>query len=188
MESEYATFFYDSSKTDKCEEVIDYFISWTLRCAETIYKNKQKNKVHLYSKRILSKLLFGDIYYLEDQEVKSVKTWKQYDRIDVWVEVEIQNDPNKYALIIENKLYALLERHQLPDYKEKALKYYSDKDFKIKFIFLRCADEFQEIDQLFCLQNDFEAHLLSEIKKEAITDGLTGNDLFDEFWFYWWRY
>lgn len=188
MKSEFTTFFFDSSKTDKCEEVIDYFISWTLRCAETQYKNKQKNKVHVYSKRILSKFLFNDIYHLEDREITSVKTWKQYDRIDIWVEIEIQNDPNKYALIIENKLYALLEEHQLPDYKEKALQYYLDKNFELKLIFLRCADEFREKDKLLCIENDFIPYLLLDIKKEALIDGLTGNDLFDEFWFYWWGF
>ena len=187
MESEFASFFYDSSSTDKCEETIDYFISWTLRCAKTKDENTQKTKVHIYAKRILSKLLFDDVDCLDNSKIERIETWKQSRKIDIWVEVEIENDPQKYALIIENKLYAYLEEHQLPTYKANALDYYdSNKDYEIKFIFLRCDDFFQKNDEYRCKQHGFTPYLLCDIKKEAVAEELTGNYLFDEFWFYWW--
>lgn len=177
-------FFYDDSNTDKCEEVMDYFISWTLRCAQS--KFAASGLLHTYAKRILSELLFGDSLRLEDVQVKEVKTWKQSDYIDVWVHVILENG-DKYAIIIENKLYALLESHQLFTYKRVGEKYYREhKDYKVRYIFLRGADEFRDGDETQCKEHGFRPILLWNLKSSMQADELTGNDLFDEFWFHWW--
>lgn len=75
------SFFYDDSNTDKCEEVIDYFISWTLRCASNKYD--ENKKLQTYAKRILSKLIFDEPNQLDGVNVIDVKVWKQSNNIDL---------------------------------------------------------------------------------------------------------
>lgn len=184
-------FFYDESNSDKSEEVIDYFISWTLRCAQS--KFEKLGLVHTYAKRIVSELLFEDYLKLENVKIDEVKVWKQDSRIDIWVHV-ILNDGRKYAIIIENKLYAYLEPHQLPTYKKIGENHYSEKsDFDVKYIFLRCDDDFQKEndiragDKKQCEMHGFRPILLWDLKEAMHADGkVTDNDLFDEFWFNWW--
>ncbi len=43
------SFFKDQSKSYKYEELIDYFISWTIRCSDLIYENN--GLINRYSKK-----------------------------------------------------------------------------------------------------------------------------------------
>lgn len=83
-------FFYDSSEGDVTKEsLMDFFISWTLRCARPGIKDKNE-LLFKYSTEILLVLLFTngkDDNIPEDVKklkVKDVKTWKQKHRIDLW--------------------------------------------------------------------------------------------------------
>jgi hypothetical protein len=112
----------DDSKSDKYEEVADFYIAWTLRCAEKKYETVD-NAVHTYSKRLLSKLVKGGSDYLDHKDVLSVKTWKRRDAVDIWVEAKVQEEcgDTAYTIIIEDKYCSKLTNAQLEKYKKNAL-------------------------------------------------------------------
>ena len=177
-------FFKDDSDSMKVEEVIDFYMSWTIRCANEIYK-MEFPKIHSHAKLILSRLAFDNSEYLTDKVISNVKVWKQHKNIDLWVELEIDNE--KFALIIEHKMYSSIRPGQLEKYKEIAKAYYNDKiDYKIIYIFLRPD---YEIDNLYgeskqCIDHGYK-YLNIEQLQDVLSNDKTGNDLFDEFWFNW---
>ena len=177
-------FFKDDSDSMKYEEVIDFYMSWTIRCADEIYKNEY-SKIHSHAKLVLARLAFDNPEYLKDKKVSNIKVWKQHKNIDLWVELEIDND--KYALIIEHKMYSSIRPGQLEKYKEIAIAYYEDKtDYNIIYIFLRPD---YEIDELYgestkCIDLGYK-YLNIEQLQDTLSNDKTGNDLFDEFWFNW---
>lgn len=180
--SKLPSFFKDQSKSYKYEELIDYFISWTIRCSDLAYEdNKLINK---YSKKILSKLIFDDEKVLNDQRIKNIQVWKQAENIDLWVELEIENNTQKIVLIIENKMYSSIRENQLEKYKDFIEKYYSDKNnYTLNFVLLR-PDYEHDHEKDFCNSRGF-LHINIESLQELLTEGKTNNDLFDEFWFNW---
>ena len=102
-------FFYDADgqKSFEAEVMIDFFISWTLRCAVEKYK-KENCLVQKYSKKILLFLLKDELGDIKNEEivVNSVETWKQWDRIDLVADVELNigDELKKYVIVFENKL------------------------------------------------------------------------------------
>jgi hypothetical protein len=157
-----------------------------LRCAVEDVKLLNE-KVYHYSKRILSKLIFDNPECLDDKEILSVETWKQSQRVDLWVEVKIKNDTKKYALIIEDKMYNPLKKGQLDVYYNLSKDHYSDKlDYEVKHIFLRGADDFQATDEQISKEAGYNPVLLHNLKS-VIGEERTDNDIFDEFWFNWWK-
>lgn len=176
------SFFKDQSKSYKYEELIDYFISWTIRCSDLIYENN--GLINKYSKKILSKLIFDDEKVLDSKRIKNVQVWKQSDNIDLWIELEIENDPQKIVLIIESKMYSSIRDNQLKKYKTFIENYYSDrKDYKLNFVLLR-PDYEHDYEKDFCYEQGF-LHINIEELQELLNEGETGNYLFDEFWFNW---
>jgi hypothetical protein len=176
-------FFKDDSETFKVEEVIDYFLSWTIRCADVEFKENEL--INEYSKLILSKLLFDDEKMLNSETVSNVKTWKQWNNVDVWVHLEIGN--KKYAMIIENKMYSSIREKQLSNYIEIADRFYADKpEFNKKFILIRPDydhdKKYNEKER--CMNEGYSYFNLSELR-DLLQNGKTGNALFDEFWFNW---
>jgi hypothetical protein len=177
------SFFKDESGTLKVEEVIDYFLSWTIRSADVKYQ--EVDLVNKYSKMLLSKLIFDDEIYLRDKSILNIKTWKQHQNIDLWIELEIENQ--KYGLIIENKMYSSIRENQLSKYAEIAKKHYSDKtDYILKFIFIRPDYEHDRKynEKVSCTEQGYCYYNLAELQ-ELLPGIKTGNDLFDEFWFNW---
>lgn len=180
-------FFKDSSESYKFEEVIDYFMSWTIRCADHDFR--EHGLVHQYSKKILTKLLFGKVDDFEKITYKNIKTWKQWANIDLWAEVEVQG-AKKYAIIIENKMYSSIRDGQLNKYKELAEAFCKVEriEYERKYIFLRPDYELESREKEFCVKSGYDYHNLDELKSMLDTEKLTGNDLFDEFWFNWKNY
>lgn len=177
------SFFKDDSETFKVEEVIDYFLSWTIRCADVEFnENKLVNE---YSKMILSKLLFDDENKLSNETVSNVKIWKQWYNVDIWAQLEINN--KKYALIIENKMYSSIREKQLSNYIEIAERFYADKpEYTKKFIFIRpdYDHDLKYNEKERCMNEGYSYFNLSELQ-DLLPNENTGNALFDEFWFKW---
>lgn len=121
--SDLPQFFKDNSDSYKYEELIDFFVSWTIRCADDKYK--EIGLVHDYSKSILSKLLFDDETYLNDKVVNKIQVWKQWSKIDLWCDMKIDNI--KYSLIIESKMYSSIRKNQLEKYSEIAKQFNDHK-------------------------------------------------------------
>lgn len=175
------SFFIDNSDSDKYEEVIDFYISWTLRCAIDEYKFTSP-KVHQLSKQILSKLVSDGFDYFENKTITEVKVWKQWQYIDLSVEVYV-NEILVEVLIIETKMYSKIRENQLNSYKKTAKKYYEDKfDItKIRFVLIRPDEELTDIDKNKL--EDYQYKILDLLIPNNAEK--TGNALFDEFWFNW---
>lgn len=177
-------FMMDDSKSDNKEVVIDFCLSWTLRCAAR--ENDKHPLVTKYAKDILSILLdIKDVI-----EIFEVRTWKQHQRIDLWVEIETNN--GKYALLIETKAYSSLHDNQLKRYKDIFEDYYSGSDFNRHYVVVVLNDiipqaVIEECERIgykpFSLETIYAS--LMGVNNDTLT--LTGSDLFDEFWFStWW--
>lgn len=176
-------FFKDESESYKFEETIDYFLSWTLRCADEKYTdNLLLNK---YSKMILSKLLYDDESRLENKIVQNVQTWKQWANIDLCVHFTIDNQ--NYALIIENKMYSSIREGQLEKYMAIANNFYKNKpEFKTTFVFIRPDYEHEtKFNEKGIVEKaEYKYYNLAQLQ-DILPSEVTGNNIFDEFWFYW---
>lgn len=191
MNKQMPKFFADSSKNDPAEILVDYFLSWTLRSAVEEVKDSNLTLQH-YSKRILSMFMYGDPTKLDDKKVKSVETWKQSSAIDLWVEVRIEGDDQLHAIIFENKMCSPLHDNQLQRYKQIVEDNYKNKPCDCHYVFCVANREIDNIEQKKCDEAGFNALRLYDIAnvvwngKNPADQKLTGNDLFDEFWFRWW--
>lgn len=177
-------FFKDDSNSDKFEETIDFFMSWTIRCADMMYEESFPI-VNSYSKTILSKLLSDED--LRSKKYKDVKVWKQSGNIDLWIEYEILPDQRKKALIIENKMYSSIRPGQLEKYKEQAIEHYRNEgDREIDYVLLRPDYEINNRngEKAECEKLGYRYINLEELQG-ILPKERTGNDLFDEFWFNW---
>ena len=125
-----------SEKDGKAEIVMDYCLSWFLRCAQDdvcLDKPKLKNRCRFMLNELLGGLLE------DDDSIFKVEVWKESAHIDLWVTVVIQKangkDKEKHAIMIENKYYTGLHlsrdtdgeyRNQLVVYKKKFDAYYDE--------------------------------------------------------------
>ncbi|SMC53826.1 PD-(D/E)XK nuclease family protein [Cellulophaga tyrosinoxydans] len=174
------SFFIDDSNSDKFEETIDFFMSWTIRCADVIHQNRS-TKVYYASRNILAKLLLFE--YADGLEFSNIKVWKQHKNIDLWIELNVNNEA--FAIIIENKMYSKIHSNQLQRYKEIAQEHYAnDPNRIILYILLRPDYTLDRQDASHLINTDFHAMNLEQLADNA-GDKKTGNDLFDEFWFNW---
>jgi hypothetical protein len=189
-EKRLASFFVDDSESDKYEEVADFYIAWTLRCAEKKYEivdNIVDNTVHTCSKKLLSLFIKDNADYLNNKDVISVKTWKQWNSIDIWVEAKIQEEcgPKLYPFIIEDKYCSILTDSQLKKYKHIPM-YDTDKS-NIKYFVIRLEqnDKYDNTDERICADCGYKLLRWTDLKNAMALKEATGNALFDEFWFYW---
>lgn len=176
-------FMVDDSKSDNKEVVIDFFLSWTLRCAAR--ENDKHPLVTKYAKDILTTLL--DIK--DELDIFEVRTWKQHQRIDLWAEIE--TNKGKHALLIETKAYSSLHDNQLERYKDIFEEHYSDKNVQLHYVVVVLSDiipqsVIEECERIgykpFSLETIYAS--LMGVNNDTLT--LTGSDLFDEFWFSTW--
>ena len=183
------SFLNDESNTDKYETLVDFWISWTLRCANIIDLDNNNKKVNEYARRMLSFCLSKkeNSNFLDGKIIKHIKCWKYYSidggQIDLWFELTI--DKKKYALIFENKVYSPIKEGQLEKYKMSIDEYFYNKKVEVIYIFFRASDDFIGNDLEYCEKNNFVPILYYELQKLMDPKELTNNDLFDEFWFRW---
>lgn len=185
-----------SDKDGHAETVMDYVISWCLRRAQSICKTE---KPILYSKCrfMLSKLLDLDILNIESVEFKRVEVWKQWEKIDLFVEVDalINNIEKRYAILIEDKFYSKLHytkdidgkyRNQLEVYKKKFENYYKEQNEvrELKYALITCIERGDTKFQQYNIANQFGFNVFSfyELLEDEI---LTESEIFNEFWFRW---
>jgi len=70
-------FMHDEKNKDKKESLVDFFLSWTLRCIIMKKREYHNPKMEEYCKSITSVLLFGNAEKLNNYKVEQVKTWLQ---------------------------------------------------------------------------------------------------------------
>jgi len=181
-------FFEDNSENKDHEIMLDYFLGWTLRCAQS---SNDSEKLKEASIKILSYLLFEK---QEEFQVESVITWKKWNQIDLCAEVKLKKTgiTEKYALLFENKMYTHLRDGQLEKYFNIFENFYKEKknnktDYERKYIFLTCChnESDYKLDFEECKKHGFEHHFFGWLKTNSKISE-TGNYLFDEFWFRYW--
>lgn len=194
---EYPSFLYDSSETDGHVEIImDYVISWCLRFSETKY-NESRPILNHYCKYMLAKIIQIDISQIE--AVNTVEVWKEWERIDLAVEVEICNcggTPEHHAILIENKYFSntrkVLDsdrnyRNQLEVYKKKFDDYYKNDapQYKLHYCLITCIDRGDDKFSQYDNVEDFGFQLISakELIDPSKEKQRTESDIFNEFWF-----
>ena len=117
-------FMNDNSEGDFGKEaMLDYQLSYLLRLADS----NNRGAGDEISRRTIMKLLgktthlnqWGDVDY-DDLNKISVKVWKQWQHIDLIVEVEANfvNGKEKHIIVIENKAYTSLHDDQLNRYSQ----------------------------------------------------------------------
>lgn len=194
MEKKHSFFMKDKQNSDKIESLVDAFLSWTLQCCDTCKVERYNNsKLHEYSKRITSVLLFGNPDELNKYEILSVETWRQWKSIDLCAEIVLKNKETlkdeKYALLIEDKGYSSAHSDQLARYKTTFEGHYNGKDFKLEYAYFSCKDNLNDLEKEECLKAGYRAYTMDQVFDLANPNkdwDYTGNALFDEFWFTTW--
>jgi hypothetical protein len=188
--AEKPSFFYDHSEKDEVECLLDFYLSFTLRCSIDNHP-KINPLVNKYSKQILLNFIGKeiDLFEYSDLSIIEVRTWKQWERIDLVVEVDILIDGNAmfFALVIENKLYSNAHNEQLMRYRKIAENFYSSHQekshIKLLYYFISCLEEVSALDIKNCNMAGFIPLTYQDLRDSLKTDERTGDSLFDEFWF-----
>lgn len=181
-------FFKDDSDSMKYEETIDFFMSWTIRCADKKYES-QPGVVHSNSKLILSHLLSDRDKFENYTYFKNVKVWKQSNHVDLWAEFEVGPESKKMALIIETKMYSSIRPGQLEKYRKIATDYYANRTSReLRFVLLRPDYEIniKNKEKERCENLGYKYLNLEELK-DRLPQEKTENHLFDEFWYKWYE-
>lgn len=180
---------YDSSEKDgKIETMLDYVLSWTLRRAEQKYSNKN-TLLYDYCKAILFKLL--EIDSCDNIEIRSVETWKQWERIDLHanIELSIGDQTEWHAILIESKGYTRLHDNQLARCKDIFNEAYSTSPIKwnLHYALITCHEEEYRLDMYKkeCCEHGFKLYSVSDLQNTEAKD--TESDIFNEFWLRSWQ-
>ncbi len=135
----------------------------------------------------------NDIGQLSD--INKVCVWKQWKRIDLIAEVDVNCDGElkKYVIVVENKAYTLIHDDQLSRYSNIIEDYYRGKGAIVRYwvitFFDKDTTEYNTIKtqcekamgKWECLS--FEE--IAELTEDERQNG-TGNNIIDEFWIKYW--
>lgn len=191
-------YYYEKDKkyaTDNGYETLqDFNLSWLFKCAEDKFKDVNQ-KLNEYAKLTVFLLIYGsnneageytlDIEMNNAFKVVKVETRRQWNRIDLIADVEIENKsvPEKYVLNIENKSYTKIRNGQLENYRKHIETEYGGKR-KIVNLCIFCDSELiDESQKKICKDNQYKILTIPNIKDLAKMYTETNNALFDEYWF-----
>lgn len=118
----------DTEKDGHAETIIDYVLSWCLRCTKYPFVKDNKPILYQYCKFMLCKLI-DRLQDMNNIEIDNVRVWKQERYIDLWVEVDIHvdNRGESHAILIEDKYYTGVHDDHLKRYRQIFDEYYSNK-------------------------------------------------------------
>lgn len=169
----------DSTRSDGPGEIVmDYIISYTLRCSKG---GKSMPKFEKAARSILFQLLeIKD----ENTQILSVKTWKQWKRIDLTVEVILSqnNIEEKHVIVIEDKFYTAPHDNQLQRYREAVEDYYDDswkKHYVLLTAVYRSLQQF-EINYSGVEADGYKVYCIKELVKNVVEP--TESDIFNQLW------
>lgn len=185
----------DHSLGDKGKEaVMDFQVSWVLRMAADQEYTKDKPALRLFSKYMLLKLL--GMPFPNPVRIKKVKVWKEWENIDLCVEVDLErnNKIESHFILIENKVYTNMQTWQRDNYPETLKQYYDNypvkKKYKPHYVLITCVEEEKDFNKIknFCAKTKKETkwNVLSIYDIILDMDIETESELFNEFWIYNW--
>ena len=182
-------FMQDSSRSNHgYETMLDYQISWLLRLA----KEEKSDRLHKVARYVLLNLIGKE----KDSIIKiiRVEVWKQWERIDLTAEIEIEvnNLTERHLVVIEDKAYTLIHDDQLKRYAATVNAYYGNKGrnsyhkhFWVISFFDKAEECFKSLQKQCEDCKEAKWKLLSFYDVIGWEDGEfpdTESDLFNEFW------
>lgn len=188
----------DSTEGDgKAEIVMDYVMSWSLRHAVKNETNEKTPILYDYCRYMLYKLLQLKAP-LEQIVFEKVEVWKEWQYMDLCVEVELKNNGKNeyYALLVENKYYGKLRDNQLQRYQEIFKTYYDAKKGKgitwiLRYSLVSCIDRQEQFEKLYTkgMKNtEFKGLTFYDLLHHSYWDETAGkykdseSEIFNEFW------
>ena len=184
-------FMNDDSEGDHGKEaMLDFQLSYLLRIANTYEDGSE------LAKRVLMKMMGEtpkiDSYgWVENLDLKSVKVWKQWQRIDLIAEVEADcgSGMKHHVIVVENKAYTGIHDGQLSRYAETIEDYYKDKDVQMHYWVITFFDSSTKNYEAIADQcKEAKGHWkctafedLIDLTEEERQKG-TYNQIIDEFW------
>ena len=182
----------DHSEGDKGKEaVMDFQLSWVLRMAADTDYTKDKPAFRLFSKFMLLKILGKP--FPSSIQVSKVKVWKEWENIDLCVEVElVKKEKREYHFIlIENKVYTNMNPRQRDEYPKTLKQYYENNPerefYKPHQVLITCVETNEELKKVkqFCAGTKWKVLSLYDLILDL--DIETESELFNEFWIYNWK-
>lgn len=184
----------DSEKDGHAETVMDYVFSWCFRMAKDEY-SEEKPILCSQCKDILCRVLEET----SDVEILDVKVWKQEEKIDLWVEVELRKNGQieYHAILIENKYYSKLRQvkdtdgeyhNQLIVYQKKFDRYYSEqpKAWHKHYVLITCIERDEENKFMEYLSaEEFGYRIITFYEMLGDCTRETESDIYNEFWLRW---
>lgn len=184
-------FMTDDSEGDHGKEsMLDYQLSYLLRVANTYEDGSE------LAKRVLMKMIgetpeTNSYGWVENLNLKSVKVWKQWQRIDLIAEVEADcgSGMKHHVIVVENKAYTGIHDGQLSRYAETIEDYYKDKDVQMHYWVITFFDSSTKNYEAIANQcKEAKGHWkctsfedLIDLTEEERQKG-TYNQIIDEFW------
>ena len=188
-------FMNDESEGDHGKEaMLDYQLSYLLRLAST-YETGFGLGQRTLMKLIEEKYQLNEIGYIDNVDFISVKVWKQWQKIDLIAEVEVdfgigvESQIEHHVIVLENKAYTSIHDDQLSRYNQAVEDWYKDKDVKIHYWVVTFYDnDTKEFEAISNQCHEAEGHWKC-ISFEDVVDltdderiSGTGNNIIDEFW------
>ena len=183
-------FMTDHSLGDKGKEaVLSFELSWVLRMAADDSYTKDKPIFFLYSKFMLFKVL--GLEFPNSSRVVEVKVWKEWENIDLIVEVVIESDGcnETHVVMVENKVYTGMSERQRNYYPTVLNKFCDSRnltDCPKRMVLLSCVEDDDKFNSLKdnCEGSGWEVMSIYEIILDLEIE--TESELFNEFWIYNW--
>ena len=178
----------DSEKDGHAETMMDYVLSWSLRC--TKYPSIKSNKplLYHYCKYILCTLI-DRLQDMDNITIDDVRVWKQEQYIDLWVEVDLHINKREehHAILIEDKYYTGVHDDQLARYKRIFEEHYQEKEKyprrNLHYVLITCIYS----DNIYyaplaqaAKENGFEIYQLYDIVDNSLGYRESESDIFNE--------
>jgi len=178
----------DSEKDGHAETLIDYILSWSLRCTKYPFIKDNKPLLYHYCKYMLCTLI-DRLQDMSNITIDDVRVWKQERYVDLWVEVDLHIDGREehHAILIEDKYYTGVHDDQLKRYRQIFEEYYQDKKDYPKdnrhYVLITCLYS----DNIYyaplaqaAKENGFEIYQLYDIVDNSLGYKETESDIFNE--------
>ena len=178
----------DTEKDGHVETIIDYVLSWCLRCAKYQYVKDCKPILYQYCKYMLCKLL-DRLQDMNNITIDNVHVWKQERYIDLWVEVELHVEDRKehHTILIEDKYYTGVHDDQLKRYRQIFDEYYSgNKDYPINnrhYALITClydVDPHYAPLEAVAKENKFDIYHLFDLVDASLNYKESESDIYNE--------
>lgn len=129
----------DSKKDGHAETMMDYILSWSLRCTKYSFIKYNKPLLYHYCKYILCTFI-DKLQDMNNITIDDVRVCKQKQYIDLWVEVDLHiNDREEHhAILIEDKYYTGVHDEQLARYKQIFNEHYKDSQRNCHYVLITC--------------------------------------------------